>query len=222
MRFRIDLKIFLFVILFYFTKQIEIYGMIMFFAIIHEFGHLLAGLLLGMKPEKIEIMPYGVSISFKLTHKDYNKKIKCGNQLELKKILVALAGPITNVIIILIILQMNMNVFRALMVLYSNLLLILFNLLPIYPLDGGRIIKGILHICLGKMKAEKYINHISFITLIIVTFISSIAVYQAENVAIFLIVLVLWGIFIREDRIYKKRNKIYQLLEKSIEIKRNK
>lgn len=215
MRFRIDLKIFLFAILFYFTKQIEIYAMIMFFAIIHEFGHLLAGLLLGMKPEKMEIVPYGVSISFKLTAKDYNKKIKQGNQLEIKKILVALAGPMTNFIIFMIILQMNMNVFFVLMILYSNLLLILFNLLPIYPLDGGRIIKGILHIFLGKRKAEKYTNYLSFITLIIITFISSIAIYKAENIAIFLLVLVLWGIFIKEDRIYERRNKIYNLLKKT-------
>ena len=59
-----------------------------------SFGHLTAGLLLGMKPEKIEIMPYGVSISFKLTPNDYNKKIKNGNQLELKKILVAVSRTI--------------------------------------------------------------------------------------------------------------------------------
>lgn len=91
MRFRIDLKIFLFIILFYITKQIEVYGMIMLFAIIHELGHLLVGLILGMKPEKLEIMPYGVAISFKLQPKDYNRKIKKGNQLELKKIIVAAA-----------------------------------------------------------------------------------------------------------------------------------
>lgn len=222
MRFRIDLKIFLFVILFYFTKQIEIYAMIMLFAIVHEFGHLLAGLLLGMKPEKMEIMPYGVSISFKLTPKDYNKKIKCGNQLELKKIFVALAGPITNIIIMIIVCKMNINIFFALMILYSNLLLVLFNLLPIYPLDGGRVIKGILHIFLGKQKAEKYTNYVSFITLIIVTFIASIAIYQVENIAIFLIVLILWGMFIKEDRVYEKRKKIYKLLEKTLEIKWNK
>ena len=102
MRFRIDLKIFIFLILFYFTKQIEIYAMIMFFAIIHEMGHLSAGIMLGMKPEKIEIMPYGVSISFKLNTKDYNQKIMYGNQLELKKIIVALAGPITNLFIIIL------------------------------------------------------------------------------------------------------------------------
>ena len=219
MRFRIDLKIFLFLIIFYFTKQIEIYAMIMFFAILHELGHLVAGLFLGMKPEKIEIMPYGVAISFKLTPKDYNKKIKCGNQLELKKILVAISGPLTNVIIMIIAFHISKDIFGTLMVLYANLLLILFNLLPIYPLDGGRIIKGILHIFFGKEKAEKYTNHLSFGTLILVTFIASIAIYQIENIAIFLIVLILWGIFIKEDVIYKKRVKIYDLLEKSIEIK---
>ena len=214
MRFRIDLKIFLFLILFYVTKQIEIYTMIMFFAIIHELGHMVAGLLMGMKPEKLEIMPYGVSVSFKLMPKDYNRKIKRGNQLELKKILVALAGPITNFMIIAIVLQMNMNLVSTLMILYSNLVLILFNLLPIYPLDGGRLIKGILHIFLGKMKAEKYTNYISFVTLMIVTFVSSIAIYQLQNIAIFLIVLMLWVIFIREDRVYEKRNKMYHLIEK--------
>ena len=219
MRFRIDLKIFLFLILFYVTKQIEIYTMIMFFAIIHELGHMVVGLLMGMKPEKLEIMAYGVSVSFKLMPKDYNRKIKRGNQLELKKILVALAGPITNFMIIAIVLQMNMNLVSTLMILYSNLVLILFNLLPIYPLDGGRLIKGILHIFLGKMKAEKYTNYISFVTLMIVTFISSIAIYQLQNIAIFLIVLMLRVIFIREDRVYEKRNKMYHLIEKSIEIK---
>ena len=83
---------------------------------------------------------------------------------------------------------MNLNVFKGLMVIYSNLLLMIFNLLPIYPLDGGRIIKGILHIILGKVKAEKYSNRISFITLILVTFLASIAIYKIENIAIFLIV----------------------------------
>lgn len=219
MRFRIDLKIFLFIILFYFSKQIEVYAMIMFFAILHEFGHLLAGLLLGMKPEKMEIMPYGVAISFKITQKDYNKKIKNGNLLEIKKIIVALAGPMTNLFILLIATQLKINIFEGLMVLYANLLLILFNLLPIYPLDGGRIVRGILHIFFGKRKAEKYTNRISFITLMLITLIASIVIYQVENIAIFLIVIVLWGIFIKEDRIYEKRNKIYKLAEKSIEIK---
>ena len=44
MCFRIDLKIFVFLVLFYFTRQIEIYSTIMLFCIIHEIGHLVARL----------------------------------------------------------------------------------------------------------------------------------------------------------------------------------
>ena len=178
MRFKIDLKIYIFMILFLFTSQIEIYATMMIFAIIHEFGHLIAGLILGMKPEKMEIMPYGVNISFKIMLDDYNKKIHNGNLLEIKKIIVALAGPFTNLLIILATWNINQNVFSSLIIIYANILLIIFNLLPIYPLDGGRILKGILHIIFGKRKAEKYINHISFVSVIILTLISTILVYS--------------------------------------------
>ena len=57
MKFRIDLKIFAFVILFFITKQIEVYALIMLFAIIHELAHLLAGVLLKFKPESISLIP---------------------------------------------------------------------------------------------------------------------------------------------------------------------
>ena len=168
MQFKIDLKIFILIVLFYVTKQIGIYALILGFAIIHEFGHLVSGLLLGMKPSKMQLKPYGVSIIFKLLPNDYNKKIGKGNVLELKKIIVALAGPLTNLVIIIVLmnLNLNLNLFWGLMIVYANILLIIFNLMPIYPLDGGRILKGILYIIFGKKKAEKYTNYISFIFLI--------------------------------------------------------
>lgn len=222
MRFRIDLKIFLFLLLFYFTKQIETYVMIIVFAMIHELGHLIAGLAMGMRPEKMELNPYGVSISFKLTPKDYNQKIIKGNLLEVKKIFVALAGPLTNLLIIFIAINIEIDLFSNLMIIYANLLLILFNLLPIYPLDGGRILKGILHIFFGKRNSEKYTNIFSFFVLILVTFVASIGVYYMENISIFFITIFLWMLYLKEDMVYRKKNKIYDLIEKTIEIERNK
>lgn len=222
MRFRIDLKIFIFLIIFYFTKQIEIYAMIMLFALIHELGHLLAGILMGMKPEKIELMPFGVSISFKIKVEEYNKKIKKGNMLEIKKILVALAGPLTNFIIIIIASNINIDLFKALIVIYTNFLIMIFNLLPIYPLDGGRILKGILHINFGIRKSEFYTNIISKITVAIITILSSVLILYIHNIAIALIDMYLWYLVIKEDIIYKKREKILENInQKTLENETN-
>ena len=214
MRFRIDLKIFIFLIIFYFTKQIEIYAMIMLFALIHELGHLLAGILMGMKQEKIELMPFGVSISFKIKVEEYNKKIKKGNMLEIKKILVALAGPLTNFIIIIIASNINIDLFKALIIIYTNFLIMIFNLLPIYPLDGGRILKEILHINFGIQKSEFYTNIISKITVTIITILSSVLILYIHNIAIALIDMYLWYLVIKEDIIYKKREKILENINK--------
>ncbi len=210
MRFRIDLKIFIFLIIFYFTKQIELYAFIMFFAFVHELGHLIAGLIMRMKPEKIELMPFGFSISFKISVEEYNKKIKKGNMLEIKKIIVAIAGPITNFIIILLTDILNINTLKSIIIIYTNFLIMIFNLLPIYPLDGGRILKSILYINFGKRKTEKYINLISKITVIIMVALSSILILYLHNIAIFLIDIYLLYLMLKEDLKYKKRIEIYK------------
>ena len=210
MRFRIDLKIFIFLIIFYFTKQIEIYVYLMLFAFIHEIGHLIAGLALGMKPEKIEIMPFGFSLSFKTNVKDFNKKIKKGNMLGIKKIIVAFAGPLTNLIIILITSYINIDIIKQLMIIYTNFLIFAFNLIPIYPLDGGRILKEFLHINIGIQKTEKIIFLISNIVLLVVSSLIIILAIYTKNLAYVLVIGYLWLLAIKENLIYKRKQLIYK------------
>ena len=147
-----------------------------------------------MKLEKLEVLPYGYSVSFKINMQDIDKKIGKGNILELKKIIVALAGPIVSLIIALIYLKFKPIYFKQTDIVYSNIIIALFNLIPIYPLDGGRIINGILHIKYGNIKSQILTEKISYITMIILTIISSISVYYFKNIAIFLICIILWMI----------------------------
>ena len=200
MRIRIDLKILIFLFVFFLTNQIEIYLIIMFFCLLHELGHIIMGIILKMKPEKIELMAFGLSSSFKANSKDGKIKIKNGNLLQLKEILIALAGPILSIVLVIIYIYLEPIYITREVAIYSNLLIMIFNLLPIYPLDGGRIIKGILHIEFGEKKADILVNKISNIIMILMTIISSITVYYYKNIAIFFICIFLWIILLRENK----------------------
>ena len=210
MRFRIDLKIFLFIILFCISKQIEIYIIMIIFAFLHEIGHLIAGIILGLKPEKIEIIPVGLTVSFKVDIEGINKKKGNGNMFIIKEIIVAIAGPIVNLLIFIITLLNEEKTYSNNLIMYSNLLIFIFNLIPIYPLDGGRILKGILHIIFGKRTSCKITYDISIISNIILTAICSIAILYYKNIAIFLIVAYVWIILIREINRYNRIKKIME------------
>ena len=217
MKFKIDLKIFLIAILFFMTSQIKVYAIMMICAIIHELGHLLLGILLGMKPEKLEIIPVGIRVTFKINIKDINSKIKQTNKLEIKKIFVAIAGPVVNLILIYIAAISKTNIISKINFIYANLLLVIINLVPIYPLDGGRILKGIISIFKGKKKAEQTINKISIIIGIIISALGIWTLINNKNIAILFFLLYIWIIIIQENKKLKNKRLMYEILEKSIE-----
>ena len=222
MRIKIDLKIFLFLFLFLLTSQLEMYILLMLFAIIHELGHLVAGLILKFKPEEIKLSPVGLQVQFKVIDEEY-KKSKA-KQLSIKKAIIALAGPLTNLVIatvtaIIAYLNANFqNTYIFSLILYANLLIAIFNLIPIYPMDGGRVVKEILSIIFGKKKAYKITYIISKTVLILLTAAASVAILYIHNIAILIIIAYLWYLEIVEIRKYNRRKNIEKLLNSPLHI----
>lgn len=190
LKIRIDLKILICLIIFYFTKQLKIYLIVMLFAFLHELGHIIVGIILKKKIEKIEIMPFGLSAAF---YTDYDDKY-----YNIKEIFVAIAGPISSLIFSILFNYIELPGLEKQDAIYANLLILFFNLIPLYPLDGGRVIKGILHIKMGIIQTEEIIDKISNITMIVLTIISSITVYYYKNIAIFLVCIFLWTTVLQE------------------------
>lgn len=214
MRITIDLKIFLFALIFVITNQIEFYVILMVYAIIHELGHLLCGIILKLKAETFNIIPFGLQISFSADLDLYNEKIKNGNKICIKRMILAIAGPLTNFVIVAILITLSKiginteNIFLGETAVYANILIGMFNLIPIYPLDGGRILKEIINIRSGMKKSYYYINKISNITMICLMFISSILLLYIHNIAILIILAYLGYLVIKQNRIYKIKQRI--------------
>lgn len=211
MKIKVNINIFLFLILFVITNQIELYALSMIFALIHEIGHLLMGVFLSYEVDTFRIMPLGFSIEFKEKIEKYNQKILKSRKAVLDKMLIAIAGPITNLIIILVLVISKTS---DLNLTYSNLIVMLFNLIPIYPLDGGRIILNLFKLFKENQKAYTYTNIISNVFIIILTIVSSITIYYYKNIAILLILFIIWGLNIKENKRYNMYYKIYQTIDK--------
>ena len=183
MKIKVDLKIFLIIILYILTKNIEVFAMSFIFILLHELGHAITGIILGLKIKKININVFGLSIEFE----NYGKE-RINN-----KIIIDIAGPAINIISFIIAV-----IFKKEEIAYINILLAIINLLPIYPLDGGRIVKNVLLKKYNYKQVVGYTEKISKDTLIIITAISSILILYIKNVGIFLVILYLWSIALKE------------------------
>lgn len=91
--------------------------MLMLFSSLHELGHLAVLLISGGKMRSLTFSFYGMGLKY------YD------NIPPFKELFIVSAGPVVNLILWLIIKD---NI---------NLLLFILNIIPVYPLDGGRIVR---------------------------------------------------------------------------------
>lgn len=134
--------------------------------IVHELGHVMISYYLKFKIKEILILPFG----------GITKLDKCVNTSTDNELLLALGGILNQLIlfiILFILFRLNILSYKTYgLFKYYNIILILFNLIPVIPLDGYSILKAILEKFLPFKKSFYITVAISIIILLVLIFLN--------------------------------------------------
>ena len=121
--------------------------------IVHEIGHVLMGILFKWKIEKIIILPFGALTIF---NEDLNRKLK-------EEFLIAIMGPMFQILFTFFLYYLGVQ-----NAVYYSISILCFNLLPIVPLDGSKLLNVFLNKITSFKRSHVFIIMISFLTMFMV------------------------------------------------------
>ena len=160
--------------------------------VIHELGHIIAAIYYKWKIEKIILLPFGALTLFK---EKINRPLK-------EEFIILIAGPIAQVLFTFL-------CFKNKEIIEYSMLILLFNLLPIYPLDGSKLLNIMLNKVTSFKKSHIFTIYISFITILFI-------IVKIKFNLIFLLIISFIIVKVYEE--YKNHNNIFNkfLLERYI------
>ena len=188
---------------------------------LHELAHALVAKKLGYKLDKMLLMPYGVCLNY-----------KNNSFLPKDEILIAISGPALNLLMSIVTIALwwifpVVQIYTKLFC-YANIVMFVFNLLPCYPLDGGRVFAGFLTKKYDRKLAIKLT--VTFNILVCIIFILTFIIglfFNVFNTNLLIICVFLFlgilepqnsstygyiSLFSNRKNIYKKNNQIKFLL----------
>ena len=178
-----------------FTSLYKEFLIIFSIVFIHELGHLFSAKIFNWQLDKIMIYPYGGCVKF-------NEVI---NKSMFEEFIILISGPLMQIVLFLIvrlIFKNNLISIRNYLIFKNyHYTLLIFNLIPIYPLDGGKLVNIITNALMPYKKGNKLVIGLSLILIIIL-----ILSIKSINFT-FMLILLVFEIIIyyqRQDYLYNK------------------
>lgn len=164
------------------TGNISFYVLLLISLLVHEVGHLFAVKLIGGRVVSCTIMPYGgeiiVARSFELPPQ--------------KGLIIVLGGPVFTLLLLFV--SLFSPEFIKQPMIHIQLVLLAVNLLPLYPLDGGRAIIFLLEMWTKMKHAKKIVYLWSIVMYSLLGIGLSFIEPKASLVAIFFLFLIVQNI----------------------------
>lgn len=206
MKIEIKLKLVIALILLFLFNNINTYIIFLISITLHELAHLFIGIIIGGIPKKMTISILGVSLEF----------YSYGKNKSICKIIFYIVGPLINFIIAFFCYYFFENDNLVQLIITTNIVIGIFNLIPILPLDGGKILKEILKNILGFEKSNMIMIYFTKSVLIFLTLIYSVLIIEIKNVMILVLLIYLWYLYSIEEKKYYLYKKTKESVEKLI------
>lgn len=191
-----------FVLGIYFAVIGKVFSFVVFTltALIHELGHSLKAESLGYKLNRIVLMPYGAIVSGETQDMSNIDQIKT-----------AVAGPLVNVVTVIFFVCLwwitpQVYPYTELAVI-ASLSIATVNLLPAYPLDGGRILLACLSLYMEQKSAYKLVKRISIGIALCILGLFVYSLFSTANVS-----LLFFSAFILVSNFNKHKDLNYVLI----------
>lgn len=183
-----------------------------FSAFLHELGHKTIAEKYGYKMNKIRLMPFGAEL-----HGDTD----CFDGKD--EIFISLAGPLVNFFICIILLGwwwINPAIYdRTIDIFETNLGLGIFNLLPLFPLDGGRILLSLLSQKTTRRNSAKIVKNITKIFAITLFMGFIITLFNEVNLTLGVMAFMLFftASSSAKDAVYQKVSLVNLIQKKAVQ-----
>ena len=200
LKFRIHPLFLVIGILTFFVGVGEIFLCYLVTVLLHEIGHAIVARHLGYQLEQISLLPFGAELSLQDDNFTPSDEIKT-----------AVAGPLVNLILIIICVSLwwifPITYYYTDLFVFSNFITFVFNLLPVFPLDGGRVFRAIISKYKDTKTTEKIVS-VTAITLSLLffgVFIVSIFIEPLFYMALVSIFLLTGAFNFNKNAVYKRR-----------------
>lgn len=180
------------------TGRIFLFLILTLSALLHETGHSASASNKGYVLDKITLMPFGAIVS------GQTDGLKCKDE-----IYIALAGPFINFAVAIIFVAgwwvYPQSYAVTEIIVQTNLSLALINLLPAYPLDGGRVVFSLIKEKFGDKTAKIVCKTTGLVLGAILLFAFVLTIFNKINISLlFFSVFIIFGAFQKDKGRYVK------------------
>ncbi len=166
---------------------------ILIVVLLHEYAHYFVAKMLGYKLKNICLLPYGAQLN--LSKSIFNSK---------DEILIAIAGPLINFILAIFCIALwwlfPVTYVYTEMFVEANLIIAIFNLLPLVPLDGSRVLLAVLNRFGKRVVGYKILNILNIVVSISLFCFFLISLFYSMNLSLGIIaIFIFMGAFEKNE-----------------------